>query len=283
MSAANSSVSSLVDFASDFRRLFVLTGAGISTGSGIPSYRDAEGNWQRVPPITHQQFVGSTSMRRRYWSRSMLGWRVTGEAAPNAAHHALARMQRAGRVLRLVTQNVDGLHHAAGSSDVIELHGSLHNVICLGCGGAESRAAIQMLLEAANPELLARPAAAAPDGDAQLEHGYEQFVIPPCPGCGGTLMPDVVFFGGNIPRKRVVEAMAAVDGADAVLVVGSSLMVYSGYRLCEQAAAMGKPVVAINRGVTRADGFLRMKVDADCGEALTRLADAVTAGGDVTA
>jgi NAD-dependent SIR2 family protein deacetylase len=283
MPAANPSVDALVEFVCDYRRLFVLTGAGISTGSGIPSYRDAEGNWQRSQPITHQQFVGSASMRRRYWARSMLGWRVIGGAVPNAAHHALARMQRAGRVHRLITQNVDGLHHAARSTDVIELHGSLHNVICLDCGGAESRAAIQMLLEAANPEIVSHSAEMAPDGDARLEDGYEQFVIPPCPGCGGTLMPDVVFFGGNIPRKRAAEALSALGGADAVLVAGSSLMVYSGYRLCEQAAAWGKPVVAINRGVTRADDLLHMKIDADCGETLMRLADAVTEGGDVVA
>jgi NAD-dependent SIR2 family protein deacetylase len=151
---------------------------------------------------------------------------------------------------------------------VIELHGSLHDVICLDCGGAESRAAIQLLLEAGNPELVLHPVRLAPDGDAHLEHGYDGFVVPACPGCGGTLMPDVVFFGGNIPRERVAAARNALDDADAVLVVGSSLMVYSGYRLCVAAHEMGKPVAAINLGVTRADELLALKVEADCAEAL---------------
>jgi NAD-dependent SIR2 family protein deacetylase len=262
----------LAEFVATHPRLFVLTGAGVSTGSGIPGYRDAEGNWRRSAPITHQQFTGSAPMRQRYWARSMLGWHVIAKALPNAAHKAIAQMQQSGRIARLVTQNVDGLHDAAGSRDVIELHGSLHSVVCLGCGAAESRSAIQALLEAANPGLAARRAETAPDGDAQLDDGHEQMSVPACPGCGGMLMPDVVFFGGNIPRPRVQAAMAAVEEADAVLVAGSSLMVYSGYRLCEQAAAMGKPVVAINRGRTRADGFLHLKIDADCGETLSRLA-----------
>jgi len=277
MRSADSPVSLLTSFVDAHPRLFVLTGAGISTNSGIPSYRDAEGNWQRSQPITHQQFTGSASMRQRYWARSMLGWTVIARAAPNAAHRALAAMQRAGCVARLVTQNVDGLHDAAGSSGVIELHGNLHNVVCLDCGGGESRAAIQLLLEEANPELIARTAESAPDGDARLDDGYERFVVPACPGCGGTLMPDVVFFGGNIPRERVRAASGALEEADAVLVVGSSLMVYSGFRLCEEAAAMGKPVAAINRGRTRADDFLEWKIDADCSDALSELAAAFAA------
>jgi len=254
-----------------FDRIFVLTGAGISTRSGIPAYRDAAGNWQRSAPITHQQFVGNPAMRRRYWARSMLGWPVIARAEPNGAHRALARLQDAGRIATLVTQNVDGLHQAAGSTGVIELHGSLHRVTCLDCGGSEARAAIQMLLEGGNHALMAHAqmsAVAAPDGDAHLDSGYDAFEIPPCPGCGGTLMPDVVFFGGNIPRARVEAANAALDAADALLVVGSSLAVYSGYRLCERARAAGKPIVAVNRGVTRADPLLTLKVDADCADAL---------------
>lgn len=261
----------LAEFVAAHPKLFVLTGAGISTNSGIPAYRDANGNWQRAQPITHQQFVGDPALRRRYWARSMLGWPVIAKAAPNAAHRALARLQHAGRVATLVTQNVDGLHHAAGSTGVVELHGTLHQVLCLDCGGRESRAAIQMLLEGSNPHLLAHAAEAAiaaPDGDAVLESGYDAFHVPACPGCGGRLMPDVVFFGGNIPRARVEAAYAALDAADAVLVIGSSLAVYSGYRLCERAHAAGKPIAALNRGVTRADSLLALKVDADCVEAL---------------
>jgi NAD-dependent SIR2 family protein deacetylase len=270
--ATEGCVSALHDFLAAHPRLFVLTGAGISTRSGIPAYRDAEGNWQRAQPITHQQFVGSPAMRRRYWARSMLGWPVIGEARPNAAHRALARLQRAGRVAALVTQNVDGLHQAAGSTDVVELHGSLHRVQCLDCGGDESRRAIQSLLEAANPGFLAEangaPIRAAADGDALFESVFDGFVVTPCPGCGGTLMPDVVFFGGSIPRPRVEAAFAALDAASAVLVVGSSLTVYSGYRLCERAHARGMPIAVVNRGVTRADRLVDVKVDADCAEAL---------------
>ncbi|MEP6703117.1 MAG: NAD-dependent protein deacetylase [Betaproteobacteria bacterium] len=258
----------LAEFIRAHPRLVVLTGAGISTGSGIPSYRDAAGNWQRTQPITHQQFVGNAQMRRRYWARSMLGWPVIAGAAPNAAHRALALLQREGFVARLVTQNVDGLHQVAGSTEVIELHGNLHHVICLNCAGSEGRAVIQMLLEQGNPGLAGLSAQSAPDGDARLEQGYDDFMVPPCPGCGGTLMPDVVFFGGNIPRERVSQARVAIESADAVLVVGSSLMVYSGYRLCEQAHAEAKPVVALNRGRTRADAFLHYKVDDDCAAAL---------------
>jgi NAD-dependent SIR2 family protein deacetylase len=277
-------VPALADFIAAHPRLFVLTGAGISTNSGIPAYRDARGNWQRAQPITHQQFVGDAALRRRYWARSMLGWPVIARATPNAAHRALAQLEHAGRLSRIVTQNVDGLHHAAGSKDVIELHGTLHHVVCLDCGGSESRAGVQRLLEGCNPELVALAAAhatAAPDGDAHLEAGYESFVVPSCPGCGGTLMPDVVFFGGSIPRARVDATFAALDDADAMLVVGSSLSVYSGFRLCERAHAGKKPIAAVNRGVTRADDLFALKVDADCAETLvaacTRLSNAAWA------
>jgi len=270
--ATRDAAAALFDFLAAHPRVFVLTGAGISTNSGIPAYRDAQGNWQRAQPITHQQFVGHPAMRRRYWARSMLGWPVIERAQPNSAHRALARLQSAGRVGALVTQNVDGLHQAAGSTDVIELHGSLHRVLCLDCGGDESRSSVQALLESSNPELVGAaagvPIRAAADGDALLESGFDSFVVTPCPGCGGTLKPDVVFFGGSIPRPRVEASFAALDAASAMLVVGSSMTVYSGYRLCERAHSAGKPIAAINRGVTRADHLLAVKVDADCGEAL---------------
>ncbi len=263
-----SELAALADFVSDHPRLFVLTGAGISTASGIPAYRNADGQWQRSEPITHQQFIASEAMRRRYWARSMVGWRTIAAARPNAAHAALSRMQSTGRVEKLITQNVDGLHQSAGSADVIELHGNLHQVVCLQCGGVESRSAIQELLQQRNPLVALQSATVAPDGDAHLEHGIDGFVVPECPGCGGVLKPDVVFFGGNIPRDRVAAASEALDVSDAMLVVGSSLMVYSGYRLCETARAGGKPIAAINRGRTRADDVLQLKVDADCGDAL---------------
>ena len=185
-------------------RLFVLSGAGISTDSGIPGYRDENGEWKRSPPITLQEFLGSLASRQRYWARSMIGWPVVAEAQPNAAHRALARLEAAGHVPTLVTQNVDGLHQRAGSSDVIELHGSIGAVTCLDCGTRHARATIQQTLEADNPALLDVVAEPAADGDAHLEwHDLGGFRIPACPNCGGLLKPSVVFFGENVPRVTV--------------------------------------------------------------------------------
>ena len=256
-------------------RVFVLTGAGVSTSSGIPGYRDAEGNWRSRKPITHQEFIGDAAYRRRYWARSMQGWPVIAGAHPNPAHVALARLQQAGRISRLVTQNVDGLHARAGSAEVIDLHGRLRDVLCLDCTTVHERQVVQDMLEAANPGFTAPSApavAAAPDGDADVDVDTAQFVVPACPACGGMLKPDVVFFGANVPKERADAALAAALSADAMLVAGSSLMVRSGYRLCEAAHAAGKPVVAVNRGRTRADHLLALKVDADCGAALSQLA-----------
>ncbi|WP_414441561.1 NAD-dependent protein deacetylase [Burkholderia sp. 22PA0106] len=254
-------------------RLFVLTGAGISTDSGIPGYRDRNGQWMRSQPIQYQEFVGSEHARRRYWARSMLGWPVVGRARPNVAHRALARLGAAGRVGRLVTQNVDGLHQRAGSTGVIELHGGIDGVTCLGCGAHHARAAIQPMLEADNPALLAMEAVPLADGDAQLElDTLDAFRVPACPLCGGMLKPAVVFFGENVPRERVAAASQSLDEADAVLVVGSSLMVYSGYRFCVWAQQRDKPVAALNLGRTRADPLLALKIEAACGSALDALA-----------
>ncbi|WP_321900690.1 NAD-dependent protein deacetylase [Paraburkholderia tropica] len=254
-------------------RLFVLTGAGISTDSGIPGYRDENGAWKRSPPITLQEFLGSDSARRRYWARSMLGWPTVGLAQPNGAHRALARLETARRVGTLVTQNVDGLHQRAGSHGVIELHGSIGHVHCLACGAQYSRASIQPQLEARNPALAGAFAEPAADGDAHLDFdGEHAFDIPACDACGGMLKPSVVFFGENVPRERVAAASAALDEADAVLVVGSSLMVYSGYRFCAWAQQRGKPVAAINLGKTRADPLLALKVEAPCAATLDALA-----------
>ena len=263
----------LDDFLRRHPRLFVLSGAGVSTDSGIPGYRDDDGQWQRSPPVTAQQFLGSPLARQRYWARSMLGWPIVARARPNAAHRALAQLEAAGRVATLVTQNVDGLHQRAGSARVIELHGSIGHVVCLDCGAGHSRAAIQRQLEADNAPFRAahdRGAAAAPDGDADVALPDVAAVnVPACAACGGTLKPDVVFFGENVPRARVAAAMDALDAADAMLVVGSSLMVWSGYRFCERAAAAGKPIAAINRGRTRADHLFALKVERSCAEALS--------------
>nr|WP_241339072.1 NAD-dependent protein deacetylase [Burkholderia cenocepacia] len=253
-------------------RLLVLTGAGISTDSGIPGYRDRNGQWMRSPPIQLHEFLGSDAARRRYWARSMIGWPVVGRARPNGSHVALARLGGAGRIERLVTQNVDGLHQRAGSDDVIELHGGINGVTCLDCGAHHARATIQTVLEADNPELLGAQAEPAADGDAHLEWAaLDTFRIPACPACGGLLKPAVVFFGENVPRERVALASQALDAADALLVVGSSLMVYSGYRFCVWAQAQHKPLAALNLGHTRADPILTLKVEAHCAPALDAL------------
>jgi NAD-dependent SIR2 family protein deacetylase len=250
-------------------RLFLLTGAGISTDSGIPGYRDDKGQWQRSQPITLQAFLGSHGARQRYWARSMLGWPVTAQAQPNAAHHAVARLGRHGGLTALVTQNVDGLHQRAGSTDVIELHGGLDGVVCLQCGTRHARAGVQQWLVDHNEALRGVLAMPAADGDVHFESPlFAGFQVPACGECAGILKPDVVFFGESVPRERVAAARDALEAADAVLVIGSSLMVYSGYRFCVWAAGLGKPVAALNLGHTRADPMLALKVQEPCAPAL---------------
>jgi len=254
-------------------RLFVLTGAGCSTDSGIPDYRDSAGEWKRRPPIRYQEFVGNELARKRYWARSLAGFRRMRVARPNDAHHALATLERCGRIVQLVTQNVDGLHHAAGSENVIDLHGRIDTVRCLGCGQRTSRDELQRELERRNPSFAALDALQAPDGDADLEGvAFETFDAPACSACGGLLKPDVVFFGENVPTERVQRAMAPIASSDAMLVVGSSLMIYSGYRFVTAAADAGKPIAAINIGRTRADDILSLKVEDRCANALRVLA-----------
>lgn len=267
--AAVMSDSRLEDFISAHRRLFVLTGAGCSTGSGIPDYRDEQGAWKRTPPVTYQAFVGDGITRRRYWARSLVGWPRIAQAQPNAAHRALAALEAQGRCSQLLTQNVDGLHQAAGSRAVIDLHGRLDAVVCLGCGASSSRADVQRRLAEANPAWAGLAAGAAPDGDADLEdRDFATFQVPACDACGGMLKPDVVFFGENVPRARVDAAMARLAQADGMLVVGSSLMVYSGLRFVHAAVRAQIPVAAVNLGRTRADDLLRFRMAAPCGDAL---------------
>ena len=262
----------LHEFARRHPRLFVLTGAGVSTDSGIPGYRDHDGQWQRKPPVTVQEFLRTEAARRRYWARSMRGWPMLAGARPNAAHHALAGLESARRLQLLVTQNVDGLHQRAGSAGVIELHGNVGRVVCLDCGSHQPREALQRTLEADNPAFAAAVATAAPDGDADVEpRDLDAFRVPGCARCGGTLKPDVVFFGEGVPRDRVDAAMRGLEQADAMLVIGSSLMVYSGYRFCERAGQLGKPIAAINRGRTRADHLFALKVERSCAAALCSL------------
>ncbi|CAB3887482.1 NAD-dependent protein deacetylase [Achromobacter piechaudii] len=267
-----SDLAALRGFVDRYPRLFVLTGAGVSTDSGIPDYRDTDGEWKRSPPMTLQTFMGNELSRARYWARSMVGWRRFGQVQPNESHLALARMQARGLVSVLVTQNVDGLHEAAGSRDVVDLHGRLDQVRCMNCDWRGGRADWQDRLQNGNPAWVLLDATDAPDGDADLEgEDFSQFMVPPCPRCGGIVKPDVVFFGETVPRERVDRANAGLASADAVLVVGSSLMVYSGYRFVTAASRNGMPIAAINLGRTRADNLLTLKVEQPCAVALEAL------------
>ena len=259
----------LREFVERHSKLFVLTGAGCSTASGIPDYRDADGEWKRGRPIMFHDFVANELARQRYWARSLVGWRRMRSAQPNEAHHALAVLESQGRVALLVTQNVDGLHQAAGSRDVIDLHGRVDVVRCMTCGNRVPRAEVQAELTARNAAFASLEALEAPDGDAQVEDvDFGAFAVPMCALCGGLLKPDVVFFGERVPAERVQSAFMALERADAMLVVGSSLMVYSGYRFAAAAARAGKPIAAVNVGRTRADELLTLKVAEPCADAL---------------
>jgi NAD-dependent SIR2 family protein deacetylase len=252
----------------------VLTGAGMSTDSGIPDYRGPDGT-RRATPMQHGEFVGSNEARRRYWARSFIGWQRFNEAEPNAAHHAVADLQRRGALGQVITQNVDGLHQAAGSRDVTELHGSLGEVVCLTCGDRSDRDLLQARMADANPgfELLTRGEAPdgsrvssqiRPDGDIVLaDELVAGFVLPRCLVCADdTLKPDVVFFGGSVPRERVDACYGLTDAAPALLVLGSSLAVMSGLRFVRHAARRGIPVMAVTRGPTRGDDLMTVRVDA---------------------
>jgi NAD-dependent SIR2 family protein deacetylase len=257
------------------RPILALSGAGMSTDSGIPDYR-GPGAPSRTP-MTYAEFVSGVEARRRYWARSHVGWSRMGAAAPNAGHRALARLEAAGRVGLLITQNVDGLHEAAGSRRVCALHGRIASVRCLACGTRTSRTTLAERLEALNPGWAARHRHVAdrPDGDADLEE-TTGFVVPGCATCDGILKPDVVFFGENVPRAKVercyeaVQTLADLDGA--LLVLGSSLTVMSGFRFVRRAARLGVPVVIVNRGETRADDLATVKLEAGTSEVLTVLA-----------
>ncbi|WP_432239655.1 NAD-dependent protein deacetylase [Herbaspirillum robiniae] len=258
------------------RKVLVLSGAGISTASGIPDYRDDDGVRRGRLPIQGEEFRHSEAARKRYWARSMLGWPRLAQAKPNAAHRAIAQLQASGHVAAVLTQNVDGLHQQAGTRRVIELHGSIHAVRCLSCGTLYERAQIQNELEQFNPALAQAEAVILPDGDAQLEPDADAaFHVPSCSRCGGMLQPDVVFFGDGVPVARGAEAEQAARDCDAMLVVGSSLMVLSGFRFARMVAEAGKPVAAINRGVTRADPLLAFKIAASAESVLPRLATLV--------
>jgi NAD-dependent SIR2 family protein deacetylase len=270
---------SLAAFLDNVDTLVVLSGAGVSTPSGIPDYRDRNGEWKYSQPIQYGDFVRSGSARQRYWSRSYLGWQRFSEAAPNPAHDALATLEATGKVDTLITQNVDELHTRAGSRNVIDLHGRLSKVRCLECDALIERSHYQATLEAANPDWHASVASIRADGDAELENvDEEDFDVPNCEACGGMLKPDVVMFGESVPKARVQTAMDAVERAGALLVTGSSLMVFSGFRFVRHADATGTPIAIVNQGRTRADDLAALRIDADCSEVLPQAAAAVTAG-----
>lgn len=270
--AARETIDDLRRWISHHARVVVLTGAGCSTASGIPDYRDEQGEWKRRPPVMYQAFRAQESTYRRYWARAYAGWPRFTAAEPGAAHHALAAWEQAGSLARVVTQNVDGLHQRAGSRDVIDLHGRLDDVVCLSCRERTTRASVQNAMTAANASWRAS-FTVAPDGDADIDAAaIDRFVPPRCSNCGGLLKPDVVFFGENVPNARYEDARSAIDTADALLVAGSSLMVYSGFRFVRQAHDNGLPIAIVNRGRTRGDELATLKVEGDVGTVLTEAA-----------
>lgn len=253
--------------------VMVLSGAGLSTESGIPDYRGPTGALRKSLPMTYQTFTRDPLARRRYWARSQLGWRVVARAAPNDGHRAVAALQARGLLSAVVTQNVDGLHQAGGAASVVELHGNLDRVVCLGCFTRTSRDALDRRLREANAGWDAVATAINPDGDVALDDQHlEEFQVVDCRDCGGLLKPDVVFFGESVPMSRVEAAFAAVESARALLVLGSSLTVMSGRRFVLRAAKLGIPVAIVNQGATRGDPYAAVVVDAPLGEVLPALA-----------
>jgi NAD-dependent SIR2 family protein deacetylase len=261
----------LASFLEEAGRVAIVTGAGVSTASGIPGYRDRDGNWKHAKPVQFADFLGSKRTRQRYWARSFAGWQRMSGAAPNTAHRALAGLEDSGFIDTLVTQNVDGLHHRAGSQKVVDLHGRIDTVVCLECESSMPRASWQAALQSANPNWQAGIASILPDGDADLGTvDSDGFSVPGCHACDGVMKPDVVFFGEAVPRDRVRQASEAVSRSRGLLVVGSSLMVFSGFRFARQALEKRKPIAILNQGRTRADDIASLKLDADCGDTLEK-------------
>lgn len=255
-------------FIRKYPRLMVLTGAGMSTDSGIPAYRDANGQWQQKQPVQHQAFMTQLSVRQRYWGRSLPGWPIMRDAKPNPAHYALVDLEHKGHINLLVTQNVDRLHQHAGSQQVTDLHGRSDEVICMSCDYRIDRNNVQTRAAELNPDFASIQAEAAPDGDANIEMDFTTFNVPDCPQCGGILKPDVVFFGDNVPKERVHHSLDTLKNSDGLLVIGSSLMVYSGFRFCRYAADWKLPITTLTLGVTRADSISQLQIKAPIKETL---------------
>ena len=261
----------LADFISRHPKLLILTGAGVSTDSGIPDYRDGEGSWKRKQPVQHGEFMASLQARQRYWGRSLIGWPVIRNAAPNPAHQQIAELESRGHGSLLVTQNVDRLHQKAGSLSAMDLHGRADEVICMTCGSRSTRDLVHERCANLNPGIRHYSATVAPDGDADLELDFSRFEIADCDQCGGILKPDVVFFGDYVPKQRVHSALDALNASDGLLVIGSSLMVYSGFRFCRYAKEWSKPIATLNLGRTRADSLVDLKLNARISETLYHL------------
>lgn len=270
MTTAPSDALALADFIQEHPRLVVLTGAGISLDSGIPTYRDEAGNWMPQPPIQERAFLQEPATRRRYWARSYYGWPTIRDAQPNGSHSAIAWLEAHNKLDLLITQNVDGLHQRAGSSNVVDLHGRVDHVRCLRCDALHCRNHIQSLLEEHNEWPQRRASDIRPDGDMEIQGlALDSITTPLCPNCGGDLRPDVVFFGGSVPHARVNACHQAIEQADALLVVGSSLMVFSGYRFCRRASELKKPITIVNTGLTRGDSLAQTKIQTPAGPLLT--------------
>lgn len=271
-------VAELKTFIHQQPRLLIITGAGCSKASGIPTYRNADGDWQAATPIQHQAFTQRMSERRRYWLRSFFGWQVMSRAQPNSTHHAIAELETRGYCQHLVTQNVDGLHQQAGHTSMSELHGGIARVICLGCGEVSKRADMQARLQQAIPKALqakvSKKHQLLADGDYSVDDDLDlNYAIPACLTCDGTLKPDVVFYGGSVAKPLVESIYQQLNQSDSILVVGSSLQVFSSYRFCRRAAELSKPICILNDGTTRADELASLKINEDCGSVLGKLLD----------
>ena len=258
----SNSVDSLTEILASKTPWVALTGAGVSEASGIPTYRDHSGNWLGSQPIQHDEFVTDETKRKRYWSRSVLGWPRVAAAQPNATHNTLAGLEQAGVLAGVITQNVDRLHQRAGSQRVIDLHGRLDQVRCLECAAVETRHSIQQWLETHNEIPQLEALTVRPDGDADLPDQFvSNFQSPDCQDCGGALMPEVVFFGGTVPSSTVEACYELIDASAGMIVLGSSLSVYSGLRFCRYTVSQSKPLVVLNQGQTRADDICQYKFD----------------------
>jgi len=258
----------LADFIRQYPKLLILTGAGVSTDSGIPDYRDGEGAWKRKQPVQHQEFMENFEIRQRYWGRSLIGWPAMRNAVPNPSHYHIADLELRNHSSLVVTQNVDGLHQKAGTQGVSDLHGRADEVVCMSCGYRCPRDDVHERCADLNPEFGHYKADTAPDGDADLEVDFSGFRLADCLRCGGILKPDVVFFGDFVPKHRVQSALEALKASDGLLVIGSSLMVFSGFRFCRYAKELDKPVATLTLGRTRAEELADLKLNARIGEAL---------------